>query len=78
MIHSKKELQFYIMADRMMNRGCFKPRIMDRLMGLLFPDLIMDFLVAMRKSDYYNSGGGGQNFSPSGLLLSMETKKDWC
>lgn len=60
MIRSKKELRFYIKADRMMNRGGFTRSIKDILWGIVFPDYIMDYLEAMRKSDYYNSLGGNK------------------
>ena len=53
MITSKKELQFYILADRMMNRGCFKYTLKTRILSFIYPDYIMDFLEAMRKTDYY-------------------------
>lgn len=58
MIHSKKELAFYIKADYMMNRGYFKPSLKQRLKNLIFPDYIMQFLVSMRKVAYYQHMGG--------------------
>lgn len=58
MIHTKKELEFYIMADRMMNRGYFKPSFVQRLKNILFPDYTMQYLVAMRKLSYYSQRGG--------------------
>ena len=58
MIRTKKELDFYIKADYMMNRGCFKLSILSRLRALVFPDYIMDYLVHMRKADYYSHLGG--------------------
>lgn len=58
MIHSKKELAFYIKADYMMNRGYFKPSLKQRLKNLIFPDYIMQFLVSMRKVAYYQHRGG--------------------
>lgn len=57
MIRTKKELEFYIMADRMMNRGYFKPSLVQRLKDILFPDYIMQYLMAMRKLSYYSQGG---------------------
>ena len=59
MIRTKKELLFYIMADSMMNRGYFKPSIKQRIHSLISPDYIMDFLVAMRKVDYFSHSIGG-------------------
>lgn len=58
MIHSKKELDFYIKADYMMNRGYFKPSLKQRLKNFIFPDYIMLFLVSMRKVAYYQQNGG--------------------
>lgn len=58
MITSKKELDFYILADRMMNRGYFRPTPAQRLKRLLFPDLIMDFLESMRRCQYYSRTRG--------------------
>ena len=57
MIRTKKELDFYIKADYMMNRGCFKPSFLSRLRAIVFPDYIMDYLVHMRKADYYSHLG---------------------
>jgi len=59
MIRTKKELKFYIMADRMMNRGCFKSSIGQRIKEVFLPDYIMRYLVAMRKVSYYNHQVGG-------------------
>ena len=55
MIRSKKELDFYIMADYMMNRGYFKPNLKSRLKNMICPDYIMRFLIVMRKLDYYSN-----------------------
>lgn len=57
-IRTKKELKFYILADRMMNRGCFKYSLARRLKNLLSPDYIMDYLEEMRKFSYYSEMGG--------------------
>lgn len=61
MIQSKKELDFYIKADYMMNRGVFKFSFKQRLKNLLFPDYIMLYLESMRKVSYY-SGKKGKGF----------------
>ncbi len=53
-IKTKRELDFVIMADMMMNRGRFKWSITDRLKNILYPDYIMDFLVAMRSLSFYS------------------------
>ena len=52
-ISTKKELSFYIRADRMMNRGKFIYSWKDRFKQLLTPDYIMDYLETMRKCAYY-------------------------
>lgn len=52
-IKNKKELKFYIMADMMMNRGCFKKSWKMRLRDLIVPDYVMDYLISMRKSSFY-------------------------
>ncbi len=53
-IKNKKELQFYIMADMMMNRGCFKKSLKMRLRDLIAPDYVMDYLISMRKASFYD------------------------
>lgn len=58
MIRTKKELAFYIKADYMMNRGYFKPSLLIRLRSIVFPDYIMEYLVHMRKADYYSHISG--------------------
>ena len=58
MIQSKKELQFYVMADTMINRGYFTPPISKRIAHLFNPDIVVDFLCNMRKFSYYNHQGG--------------------
>ncbi len=58
MIRNKNELSFYIQADRMINRGSFKPSWHDRLHSIIFPDYIMQFLLCMRKADYYANTKG--------------------
>lgn len=58
MIHTKKELKFYIQADRMMNRGVFEYSFVQKVKNLLHPDRIMSYLEAMRKVSYYSHTGG--------------------
>lgn len=53
-ILTKKELNFYIKADRMMNRGCFKWSFRDKLFHIINPDYIMKFLETLRKAEYYS------------------------
>lgn len=53
-ITSRKHLRFCIQADMMMNRGYFKESLKLRLLHLVSPDYIMDFLKTMRKVQYYS------------------------
>ena len=57
-ITSKKQLEFFIASDRMINRGYFTPSLVDRFKNLLIPDDIMTYLVTMRKISYYKNGKG--------------------
>lgn len=59
MIANKKELRFYIMADRMMNRGYFKLPLSKRLLRMLYPDHVMNYLEHMRKFSYYENHRSG-------------------
>ena len=59
MIKNKKERDFYIMADRMMNRGYFKRSLLRQLYELFIPDVTMDYLSTMRKMAYISNCGGG-------------------
>ena len=60
MIRNKAELKFYIMANYMMNRGYFKPSIARRLINIISPDYIMQFLITMRKLDYHLTRGNNK------------------
>lgn len=42
MIKTKRELQFYLMADRMMNRGEFTPSLKSQIKNFLTPDYVMN------------------------------------
>ena len=53
-INNKKKLNFFIKADLMMNRGYFKVPFKKRLLHLVSPDYIMEFLKTMRKVQYYS------------------------
>ena len=53
MIASYKELRFYIMADRMMNRGYFTPPLLKRFVHFVRPDYIILYLYHMRCYSYY-------------------------
>ena len=58
MIKTRKELSFYLQADRMMNRGTFKVSWKEKLRSFIMPDYIMDYLSYMRKADFDNSQRG--------------------
>lgn len=58
MIRSKKELRFYLLADRMINRRSFRYSLRQRLIDFFDPDFIMDYLTAMRKCQYYSQVRG--------------------
>lgn len=49
MITSRNYLHFYLQADMMMNRGYFKGYFKKKLLHLVAPDYIMEFLKAMRR-----------------------------
>ena len=57
-IKSKKELDFVIKADLMMNRGKFKNSVTDTIKEFFSPDYIVKYLQAMRKCSYYKHSGG--------------------
>lgn len=44
MIETKKELDFYLKTDLMMNRGTFKKSLKVRLKDIIVPDYIMEYL----------------------------------
>ena len=56
-ISSKKELKFFLAADLMMNRGFFRYSAKQRILRLFLRDHIMDFLKALRKTEYYINTG---------------------
>ena len=53
MITNKKQLKFYLAADRVMNRGKLSLSMKERFKQLIFPDYIMKYLIALRKEEYY-------------------------
>lgn len=57
MIRNRKELRFYILADRMMNRGVFKLSFGQKVKNLFLPDFVMQYLETMRKLSYYRNKG---------------------
>lgn len=56
----KLELQFYICADSMMNRGYFEKSLLMKVVSLIRPDWIMEYLTALRKVEYYSNRGGAE------------------
>ncbi len=58
MIDTKNKLRFYIMADMMMNSGCFRKSFLIRLKEFFVPDYTMDFLKLMRKTSFYSHQSG--------------------
>lgn len=57
-IKSKKELSFYIKADRMINQGSFQQSFGQKIQDFFFPDYIMRYLSTMRKLSYYHNSKG--------------------
>lgn len=53
MIKSKKELHFYIKADRMMNRGFFRNPMIVALKCIIMPDYILRYLRCLRYAEYF-------------------------
>ena len=60
-ISTKKELEFYLMADSMMNLGYFKRPLKKVIRDLIVPDYTMRFLRAMRGNAYYSHQKGVNN-----------------
>ena len=82
MIKSKKELQFYILADRMMNRGDFYLSFKQKILKYLGFDPILSYLETMRKASYYSNRCGVKNiyyslkFKRLSLKLGFSIGKD--
>lgn len=57
-IKTKQELDFCICADRIINRGAPRLSFKERFKNILVPDIIMSYLVAMRKVSYYKNKSG--------------------
>lgn len=59
MITTKKELKFYILADRIMNGGGIKNvTLKQRILQIIYPNCILEYLTCMRKADYYSNQKG--------------------
>lgn len=61
MIRTRKELEFYLAADLMMNRGKFRLSLVDKIKDLIFPDYLVRYLRHMRFLDFYS---GKANYPP--------------
>lgn len=70
MIKTKKELDFYLKTDLMMNRGAFKKSLKVRLKDIIVPDYIMEYLKCLRKAEYYKN----YNFSESIKVSKYQAK----
>lgn len=76
-ICTKKELAFYIKADYMMGHGKWKPSFITRIKEIIFPNRIYEYLVFMRKANYYSHfsplslRGGGNSFTINGDIESL-------
>lgn len=82
-ITSKKQLQFYIQADRMMNRGYFKEPLFKSVIKRIYnPDVIMQYLIAMRSYSYYKHTKSlkrlywGRKFRMLGIQLGFSICED--
>ena len=59
MIKTKKELDFYLKTDLMMNRGAFKKSLKVRLKDIIVPDYNIEYLKSLRKAENYKNSRGG-------------------
>ena len=62
MSKTKQDLKFFLIADRIMNRGTVRRSLKTKLYELVFPDYIMRYLYALRYCEYYANVGGGTAF----------------
>lgn len=58
MISNRKELHFYIKADRMMNRGCFSFTLSQKILNFFVKDNVINYLYHLRKYEYYKNKNG--------------------
>ncbi len=74
MITSKKELDFYISVDLMIDKGYFKLRLIDHVKNIILPNIVT-FLYALRKTEYYSykkkipNGGFNTLFLSFGIYI---------
>lgn len=59
MIKTKRELEFYLKADMMMNRGVFEKDLKSKMKEIIAPDYIMEYLRCLRRVEYYENCRGG-------------------
>ena len=55
MISNRKELDFYLKTDRMMNTGSFALNLKERIIDIVIPNYIMRYLKSMRYLDFYST-----------------------
>ena len=72
MIKTRQELKFFLVADRIMNRGMASKNLKSRMFEMLFPDYIMNYLSALRHCEYYANRGG---YSPCRILSEYRFKR---
>lgn len=72
MIKTKQELKFFLVADRIMNRGSVRRSLKSVLFELFFPDYTMRYLSVLRHCEYYASRGG---YSPYRILSEYRFKR---
>ena len=58
MIRSKSELKFFIQADLMLRTGSFKRSIKQRIIDVLAPDYVFQYIKVSRKCSYYSHKEG--------------------
>lgn len=75
MIDTKKDLKFFIQADYMMNRGYFNITFKSRLRHFLIKDHIMDYLVHLRKYEFFSNQKGTINNKIKKEFHHLKVKK---
>ena len=85
-IYEKRQLLFYLYADRMMNRGLFSQTFKQRIKAIVVRDPIMRYLETMRYYAYYKTSTSvvgkvkkiyyGARFRNLGLKLGFSIAED--
>lgn len=57
MIRTRKELDFYIKADLMMRTGSFTRSLPQKIINLIKPDYVFEYIRVSRKYSYYSHQG---------------------